>query len=57
MLELIRWNVARIIKLVLGIIMLFLAYFQKENLLYIFGAILLDQAIFNTCGNGNCKIN
>lgn len=57
MLELIRWNVARIIKLVLGIIMLFLAYFQKENLLYIFGAILLYQAIFNTCGNGNCKIN
>jgi len=57
MLELMRWNVARIIKLLLGIIMLFLAFFQKENLLYIFGGILISQAIFNTCNDGNCKLN
>ena len=53
------WNMPRIIRLVLGIALCIFGTTSKENIITLFGALLIFQGILNLscCGTGGCSLS
>jgi hypothetical protein len=50
------WEIARIIRAVLGILLLTAYYFDRQQLFLFVGAMLSIQAVFNiSCPGGSCS--
>ena len=56
---LVDWNISRIIRMVFGIGLCVMGITSKENVITLFGALLMFQGIFNLscCGAGGCSLS
>ncbi len=54
-----NWNISRITRIVFGIGLMILSFTSKENIIIIFGSLLLIQGILNLscCGAGGCSLS
>lgn len=51
------WNFMRILRLVIGVIIIIQAILEKEAILGLLGSVVLLTALTNTgCGAGNCTV-
>ena len=54
-----KWNIPRIMRLVFGIMLCIYGFTSKENIVTLFGALLIFQGILNLscCGSGGCSLS
>lgn len=54
-----NWNIPRIMRLVFGIMLCIYGFTSKENIVTLFGALLIFQGILNLscCGAGGCSLS
>ena len=54
-----NWNIPRIMRLVFGIMLCIYGFTSKENIVTLFGALLIFQGTLNLscCGAGGCSLS
>jgi len=56
-----NWSIIRVIRLIIGIYVLYGGIIQSDKLFLFFGGLFTIQALFNfgcsSCSSGNCNVN
>lgn len=53
-----NWDVLRVVRLLAGLVIIFMSIAENQIILSIIGVLLLIQAVFNFgCGSNGCDVN